>query len=171
MKLCSVSSVADGGLPRRLVAGRLFLILGSSMALGGCYPALKAVQPKVKLTVVDSRGVAIEGASFTLATFHQPFPFPHSTVLTTYRTDHEGSLALRKRREWAGRYCSQTASRGTRGRIASRNPASKPGPSLNRSSKNRLPSCSRRHHSHRNACGRANETRTGTCAPVMIFEP
>jgi hypothetical protein len=100
MKLRSVSSVADGALSMRLAARRLFLILASSLALGGCYPALKAVQPKVTLTVVDSRGVAIEAASFTLATFRQPFPFPHSTVLTTHRTDHDGRLALRKRREW-----------------------------------------------------------------------
>jgi hypothetical protein len=84
----------------RFVAGRLSLILGSSIALGGCFPALKPVQPTARVTVVDSRGVAVEGARFTLATFRQPFPLPHATVLTTYRTDRDGRLTLRKKRRW-----------------------------------------------------------------------
>ena len=70
------------------------------MALGACFPALKPVQPRVSLKVTDSRGVALEGARFTLATFRQPFPFPHTTVLTTYHTDRGGSLAVRKKRKW-----------------------------------------------------------------------
>ncbi len=79
---------------------RLSLILGGSAALGGCFPALTAVQPKVRLTVVDPRGVPVDGASFTLATFRQPFPRDATTVRTTHWTEQNGTLVLRKRRKW-----------------------------------------------------------------------
>jgi hypothetical protein len=79
---------------------RVVLVLVGALGLTGCYPALKVVRPKVDLTVRDAGGGAVENAAVTLATFQYPFPFAHSTALTTYQTDAAGALSLRKRRKW-----------------------------------------------------------------------
>jgi len=66
---------------------------------GGCYPALKVVQPKAQFTLVDSTGAPIEDAKIMLTTYRQPFGALHPSV-ATFRTDARGTVALKSERKW-----------------------------------------------------------------------
>lgn len=79
---------------------RCTLAAVTCIVVSGCYPALKVVRPRVDLVVQDSEGKGLQGAAFTLATYHYPFPMASSTTLTTHQTGVAGDLKLNKRRKW-----------------------------------------------------------------------
>lgn len=68
--------------------------------LVGCYPALKTVQPKTSVTVLDSAGAPVEGAVFTLATYQLPFGSPQTNRYAAFNTDADGKLRIPGKREW-----------------------------------------------------------------------
>lgn len=78
---------------------RVISVLAVAVATAGCYPALMTQQPDVKLTVRDTRGVPVSGASFTLATYRFPFPTPGTTTFAKFATDAAGGLRVPKRRD------------------------------------------------------------------------
>ena len=83
-----------------MAANRRTFALVSLVVVGGCYPGLPVVRPSTTIAVVDAEGRAVPDADVTIATFRQPFPFPRSTVRTTYRTNEAGVLNVKQKRKW-----------------------------------------------------------------------
>ena len=85
---------------RRNRTGRFALALGAMLLLAGCYPAFRAVQPRVDLVVVDPAGRPVQGATFTLATYRYPRAVPATTKLSQYETDAGGAVSIPRRGDW-----------------------------------------------------------------------
>jgi hypothetical protein len=79
---------------------RLLLGCSAILWLAGCYPALRTVQPNVKLFVQDAGGHPVVDATFTLATYRYPFPSQATTKFARYKTDSAGALSIPRRSGW-----------------------------------------------------------------------
>lgn len=79
---------------------RTTLVLGSMLWLAGCYPAFRTVQPGVDLVVLDPAGLAVQGATVTLAAYRYPRAVPATTKFARYETDAAGTVSIPRRGDW-----------------------------------------------------------------------